>query len=233
MIKNLVLIDQYGNLLRSTLEEGDVGAGHAEDHDHDGSPTQQLTQANTHQSPDTDSATSALHHTLGSGANQAAAGNHSHVGGGGGGGTWTATVVKTTDEDVESSATLQDDDELFFPATSGKTFLWEAVLIYASPEGTGTTADIKLAFGEDTSSVRGAWKTMGFSLTLAFTDQNGLTNQTTIAQHGTGATKLPVYVRGTHIGAGGTFRLLWAQNTSSSENTRIYAGSLLRYEQID
>lgn len=38
-----------------------------------------LAQANTHQSPDTDSATSSLHHTVGGGANQAAAGNHGHA----------------------------------------------------------------------------------------------------------------------------------------------------------
>lgn len=37
-----------------------------------------LTQANSHGSPDTDSGTTALHHTLGTGANQAAAGDHTH-----------------------------------------------------------------------------------------------------------------------------------------------------------
>lgn len=37
-----------------------------------------LTQANTHRSPDTDTATTAIHHTIGTGANQAAAGNHMH-----------------------------------------------------------------------------------------------------------------------------------------------------------
>jgi hypothetical protein len=40
----------------------------------------QLAQANTHLTPDTDSAPTALHHTLGSTANQAAAGNHVHSG---------------------------------------------------------------------------------------------------------------------------------------------------------
>lgn len=39
-----------------------------------------LAQANTHESPDTDTATTALHHTLGTGANQAAQGNHAHTG---------------------------------------------------------------------------------------------------------------------------------------------------------
>lgn len=38
-----------------------------------------LAQTNTHASADTDSATTAIHHTLGTGANQAAAGNHSHT----------------------------------------------------------------------------------------------------------------------------------------------------------
>lgn len=38
-----------------------------------------LAQSNTHASVDTDSAPTALHHTLGTGANQAAAGNHIHT----------------------------------------------------------------------------------------------------------------------------------------------------------
>lgn len=48
-------------------------------HTHDGVDTPELAQVNTHQLPDTDTATTALHHTLGTGANQAAAGNHSHT----------------------------------------------------------------------------------------------------------------------------------------------------------
>lgn len=37
-----------------------------------------LTQAKTHASPDTDATVTSLHHTIGAGANQAAAGNHTH-----------------------------------------------------------------------------------------------------------------------------------------------------------
>lgn len=52
-------------------------------HDHSGLDTitsgPKLSQANTHQNADTDSSPSALHHTLGSGANQAAPGNHTHT----------------------------------------------------------------------------------------------------------------------------------------------------------
>ncbi|MEE4238747.1 MAG: hypothetical protein V2I51_18655 [Anderseniella sp.] len=45
-------------------------------HDH---ASNKLSQANTHESADTDTATTALHHTIGTGANQAAAGNHTHA----------------------------------------------------------------------------------------------------------------------------------------------------------
>lgn len=46
-------------------------------HDH---ASNKLAQANTHETADTDSGPTALHHTLGTGANQAAAGNHTHSG---------------------------------------------------------------------------------------------------------------------------------------------------------
>lgn len=52
-------------------------------HDHSGgtSPrsTPKLKQANTHESADTDKSAKSLHHTLGTGANQAAPGNHYHM----------------------------------------------------------------------------------------------------------------------------------------------------------
>ena len=52
-------------------------------HDHSGDATDptkgaKLTQANTHQSVDTDASPAAIHHTLGIGSNQAATGDHAH-----------------------------------------------------------------------------------------------------------------------------------------------------------
>jgi hypothetical protein len=44
-------------------------------HDH---AANKLAQANTHESPDTDALTASLHHTIGTSATQAAAGNHTH-----------------------------------------------------------------------------------------------------------------------------------------------------------
>lgn len=52
---------------------------HAKGHAHNAADgTAKLTQGNSHESADTDSAGLSLHHTLGAGATQAAAGNHSH-----------------------------------------------------------------------------------------------------------------------------------------------------------
>ncbi len=51
-------------------------------HSHDGTTARhgnKLAQASAHESPDTDSSTSAVHHTLGHGANQAAPGNHASL----------------------------------------------------------------------------------------------------------------------------------------------------------
>lgn len=52
-------------------------------HDHSGTSSDRLKggklqQANTHEGADTDSSVTAIHHTLGTGANQAAAGDHNH-----------------------------------------------------------------------------------------------------------------------------------------------------------
>jgi hypothetical protein len=74
--------------MRSTLEIVDGGGVTAysdlteipstfapSNHDH---ASNKLAQSNTHESADTDSGTTSLHHTIGTGANQAAAGNHTH-----------------------------------------------------------------------------------------------------------------------------------------------------------
>jgi hypothetical protein len=47
-------------------------------HTHSGTSGVKLDQANTHQNPDTNASLTALHHTLGTGPFQAAAGDHSH-----------------------------------------------------------------------------------------------------------------------------------------------------------
>ena len=87
-----------------------IGTGdhHAENHSHGGSPTQKLVQANTHESPDTDSGTSSLHHTIGTGANQAAAGNHNH-----------SSTYQPLDSDLTDIAALSPANDSIIQRKSG------------------------------------------------------------------------------------------------------------------
>lgn len=72
----------WGQEIRDAFDTIDaLFDGTTGNHDHSGVDGHgpKLTQARTHESPDTDASTSALHHTLGTGAGQAAAGNHTHT----------------------------------------------------------------------------------------------------------------------------------------------------------
>jgi hypothetical protein len=145
------------------------------------------------------------------------------------GSSWVA-VTKTADESVASSTTLQNDDELFFTVTDGASYEVEAVVVYASPAG-GATPDLKVAFGEDGVS-RGVLLAVIFGTTDVKLQVTVPTNQADIVGCGTSATKRIATLSGSHQGAGGTFRMLWAQNTFDANATTIYAGSLLRYRRI-
>jgi len=143
---------------------------------------------------------------------------------------WTV-VRKTSDEDVSSNTTLQDDNELFFTASSGVTYEIELVLIYASPLS-GATPDIKMLMSED-ATLRGALT----ATYLNATDGGGLTtirtgSATAAITAGTAAAKRGIHVIGSHVGAGGTFKVQWAQNTSDSNPTTVYTASVLLYRAI-
>jgi len=71
-------------------------------HDHSGTTNgPKLTQANSHESPDTDSAPTSLHHTTGTGTNQAAAGDHAHAAPDASVVTYTPAVLTDWDTDAD------------------------------------------------------------------------------------------------------------------------------------
>lgn len=142
---------------------------------------------------------------------------------------WTV-ISKGGDESIVSSVVLQNDDDLFFTATSSTMFEVEIVVIYASPAG-GGTPDIKFGFGED-ATARGAVQGSGVSTADAGASQNTLTNQAANVVNGTAAINRVIVYKGSHAGAGGVFRLLWAQNTSGLNATIVRAGSELRYRPV-
>lgn len=110
---------------------------------------------------------------------------------------------------------------------------FEIDAIYGSPTGVGTP-DFKYGVGEDTTK-RGTFgvlsefgTTDAVSSPQAFTDQGSSTALTA----GTAAADRMIQMRGWFLGNGGTWRLLWSQNTSNAAPTYVRVGSVLRYREI-
>jgi len=141
---------------------------------------------------------------------------------------WTM-VIKAGDESVASSTTVQNDDDLFFTATSGAVYQVEMWLVYDN--AAGGAPDLKLDLGED-ATARGAFEGVGMSTADAAQAITALANQTATMTFGTATTKRMASLVGNHAGAGGTFRLRWAQNTSNGTATIVRAGSVLRYRRV-
>ena len=151
----------------------------------------------------------------------------------GGGGEWDALVTKTSDESM-TGTTLQDDNHLFFTATSGKIYFIEFTLIFASPAG-GGTPDIKVIAGED-NTYRGMYQGLGANNSIGETRNLPIFDSklnATPATAGTAAGKRLYAMEGWHTGAGGTWKIQWAQNTSNANNLTVYTNSYLRYKAMN
>lgn len=143
---------------------------------------------------------------------------------------WTL-VNKTADEDVTNSTTLQNDDELAFTPAAGGTYEVEISMRYSSPAG-GGTPDIKIAFGAD-ATARGVFTHLaGWSTADAAQSSTILANQTATVTCGTNAAVRIAMFVGQLTGDGNAFHVLWAQNTSGGNATRVHSGSVLRYRRL-
>lgn len=144
-------------------------------HDHSGTgsrATNKLIQANTHQSPDTDVSTTSLHHTIGTSATQAAAGNHIHsstlqnsfaAGDGSRSRSYFAACYLTSGFPLSANsdtlaqsgwAALDDVDNLFVPNSGSNTYAYFNVpvsgrwRVFASISGKTTNSGVNTAAGK-------------------------------------------------------------------------------------
>lgn len=125
-----------------------------------------INQSESHGTPDTDSATSSLHHTIGTGANQAAAGNHTHSYLASSGGALTGDITLNAQSDVR----FADSDSsnwvaLQAPATVSTNVTWTL------PSTDGTSGQVLSTNGTGTLS----WATAGGSQSLTLNQQTGTT----------------------------------------------------------
>jgi hypothetical protein len=166
---------------------------------------------------------------FGTGSSDIAQGNHTH--GAGGGGTWDTVVVKAADESVASSTALQNDDELLFAATNAAVYQFEAWLI-VDGQGAGGTASFKFSFGEDNTFRGYLMRVAGNSGTGVAEVTPGSVQQNQPLSARTQNGNLAVYVVGSWVSAGGTFRLQWAQQVSNGTAVIVRAGSTLKIKRL-
>jgi len=143
---------------------------------------------------------------------------------------WT-TIIKAADQDVFSNTTGVDDTHLQFATAAGTMYVIEIYIIYASPVG-GGVPDIKIVVGEDGTPSRGMMQANGFSTADNAQSSNLLANNGSLTAFGGAAAKRMILGRGAFLGNGGTMKFRWCQNTTSTDVTRVYAGSVLRYRAI-
>lgn len=142
---------------------------------------------------------------------------------------WDGVLVKAGDESVASSTTVQNDDDFFFTTVDLAVYVIEAAIGYVN--SAGSAPDLKMDFGED-ANTRGSVTCYGVSTADAASAQTVLTNQTATATFGTATGIRGIYIVGCFRGAGGTWRIRWAQNTSNATATVLKAGSYLKYRRV-
>ena len=146
-----------------------------------------------------------------------------------GGVAWTV-VRKASDTGRNTTTTVAIDPALQFTATSGTVYEGEMFIRYLSAAGAGTP-DLKAAIGED-NVLRGTSFWYGLTTADGATTFTGSTATGSTPAWGTAATVRPLSIRFQHVGNGGTFGFLWAQNTSGANDTTVQTGSVLRYRAI-
>ena len=73
--------------------------------------------------------------------------------------------------------------------------------------------------------------TSGIGATNVFNMLDNLT--ATIIYNTATSPKRDIFAWGVHVGNGSNWKLQWCQGTSSGNATRVYAGSQIRYRQVD
>lgn len=150
-----------------------------------------------------------------------------------------SVVVKTADESVSSSIAPQDDNELFLTVAANASYRLNMHLLVNSA---GTTGDLIFRFNAPAGSrlsASSAGIDQGATTVVGSMNAGAIQDVTTFPTsppfgYGTVASTIGIITVGTLIvgATAGTFRLQWAQFTSSATATIIKAGSsleLVRY----
>lgn len=142
-------------------------------------------------------------------------------------------VIKTADESVTSSITVQDDNHLTMTLNANENYWLDGLLIVDG----ALAGDFRLQFVVPSGTVR--WLSdagdSAITATLMEIDRNwkagSLTTIMGTVASGT-STVVPVMGIIRTAASGGTFKLQWAQGTSSATATRVFTDSFLRVTRM-
>lgn len=181
-------------------------AHHTEDHDHDGTPTQKLLAANSHESPSADTHHAKVHGDA----------EHPVMG-------RMRVVRKTADETISLNTTSQDDDDLFFAIAANEVWTFTFYVIMNS----GAVGDWKYQVAVPAGATgSGAFR-------FGNTGQAFGTDSPLIAGVAGGVDVLHV-IGGVVVNSttAGNVQLKWAQFATDAVNTTVRVNSWLIAHQI-
>ena len=155
------------------------------------------------------------------------------------GGSSSTLLMKTADETIDLDSTYTDDSDLSGVALSANTNYLVTGTFYV--ECVGTVADIKVRLQVPSAvltAIHGYWFYEGDveSGSPANTEIEQIVNLNTSIEPDLDANDKAVIRLNCSIlvgNTGGTLAFQWAQNTSSVQDTTLYAGSWLRVEEIE
>jgi len=144
---------------------------------------------------------------------------HSHAGGG------MNLLVKEADETVNNSSVLQDDNEILFAVAANEVWQFEGVLNISVI--TDTTS-FKMTFTGPSGAV-GSFSAIRYTSVGAIDSDSG--NLGTSISMSAGVGRAVYFWGGIHNGANaGNLTLQWAQNSAAVEDTKVLAGSYIKWQ---
>lgn len=147
-----------------------------------------------------------------------------------GGSDWDETIVKQVTQNSANN-TFQNDDELFFAVDSTNAYYFEMVLSYDAENGSGVP-DLKHTFVVSAGAFVLAWRQhIGISTTGTIQASQGADMTGTIT-NGTATTRVVQVTGSFTVNAPANVILQWSQNTNDADDTRVLAGSFIRYREL-
>ena len=188
---------------------------HPQSHGHTGADGSGTVAHTALTSVDTDTATSAIHHTLGTGANQAAAGNHSHASSG------LTYKYTTADQSIASSTTLATQTAFDLTVTNTSVINIDYWLPYVAGAGA-----LKVGWSLPAGGASLTWA-------VAFSTAGSTTTNGTAVTVASSTAVQWVHIAAYYVAGSqaGTVSFQWAQNTSSATATVLKKGAYMTYVQ--